>query len=164
MQPALLIIDMQRVSYFGSAKEFMDKAADCINRAVSLFRNKDLPIIWIQHNNQRDVTPKTRAFKLIDKLKPKKTEKFIFKEYENSFHKTDLLEYLVSQGVDTPIISGFCAEYCVLGTYRAAKDYSLTSLLLQRGVAGDVREHILFVESISDCISLSALEKILEQR
>ncbi|MDR2079832.1 MAG: isochorismatase family protein [Treponema sp.] len=162
MKPALLIIDMQRVSYFGSAREFMDKAAECINRAISLFRNHDLPVIWIQHNNQKDVTPKTRAFKIIDKFKPKKTEKFIHKEYENSFNNTDLFEYLVSRGVDTPVISGFCAEYCVLGTYRAAKDLKLCPLLLQRGIAGDVRNHILFVESISDLVSLSALEKMLE--
>jgi nicotinamidase-related amidase len=164
MKTALLIIDMQRVSYFGSARESMDKAAGCINQALNLFRENDLPVIWIQHNNQQDVTPKTRAFKLIDKFKPKKTEKFIYKEYENSFHKTDLFEHLVSRGVDTPIISGFCAEYCVLGTYRAAKDYNLTPLLLQRGIAGDVREHILFVETISDLVSLSALEKMLERQ
>jgi nicotinamidase-related amidase len=155
---------MQRISYSGSAKEFMDKAAECINKTVNLFRDKNLPVVWIQHNNQRDVTPKTRVFKIIDKLKPKKTEKTVYKEYENSFNKTDLLEYLIAQGVDTPIISGFCAEYCVLGTYRAAQDYNLTPLLLQRGVAGDARDHILFVENISDVVSFSALEKMLEDR
>jgi nicotinamidase-related amidase len=43
----------------------------------------------------------------------------IHKTYGNAFNKTSLEDELRKLGVDTVIITGFCAEYCVLSTYRA---------------------------------------------
>jgi nicotinamidase-related amidase len=63
--------------------------------------------------------------------------------------------------VDTVIITGFCAEYCVLSTYRGAQDLDLTPIILRGSLASDNLEHIKFVESISDIISYGVLKKVL---
>ena len=63
--------------------------------------------------------------------------------------------------VDTVIITGFCAEYCVLSTCRGAEDVDLTPILLRDALAGSTPENIGFVESIHDVISYGALERVL---
>ena len=65
-------------------------------------------------------------------------------------------------GVDTVIITGFCAEYCVLATYRGAEDLDLTPVLLRGALASGSLENIAFVESVSDVISYGALKRVLE--
>jgi nicotinamidase-related amidase len=63
--------------------------------------------------------------------------------------------------VDTVIITGFCAEYCVLSTYRGAQDLDLTPIVLRGSLASSILENIKFVESISDIVSYGSLKKIL---
>jgi len=50
--------------------------------------------------------------------------------------------------VDTVIVTGFCAEFCVLATYRGAEDLDLTPILLRGSLASSTPENIKFVESI----------------
>jgi nicotinamidase-related amidase len=54
------------------------------------------------------------GFELVDGLKPLETEPRIAKEYSSSFNKTDCKKFLDSHKVNTVIVTGFCAEYCVL--------------------------------------------------
>ncbi len=93
------------------------------------------------------------------KLGPKDVR--IVKTYSNSFTKTGLAEKLRELEVDTVIVTGFCAEYCVLSTYRGAQDFDLTPILLKGSLASDNAEHIRFVEEISEIISFGALKTLL---
>jgi nicotinamidase-related amidase len=86
----------------------------------------------------------------------------IHKTYGNSFNKTPLGEKLREAGVDTVILTGYCAEYCVLSTYRGAKDIDLTPIILRGSIAGGEPENIRFVENINELISFGALAKVLE--
>ena len=63
--------------------------------------------------------------------------------------------------MDTVIVTGFCAEYCVLSTYRGAQDLDLTPIILRGSLASGTPENVKFVESISDVVSYGALKKIL---
>ena len=60
------------------------------------------------------------------------------------------------------IITGFCAEYCILATDRGARDLDLTPVLLRDALASGSLENIAFVENVSDVISYGALKKVLE--
>lgn len=163
MKGAIIVIDMQRAYYSGAVKDSMDRAAGYINAAVELFREKGLPVIWTQGVDPEDgAAPGLDGFELIPPLRPEAGDKFIRdKNYNNAFNKTDLLDFLRGQGVDTLIVSGFSAEYCVLSTCRGAKDHDLVSVLLRSGLASGSPECIPFVERINDLISLGALEKML---
>jgi nicotinamidase-related amidase len=162
MNMALLIIDMQKAYYKNYDKESMDRASEYINYTVELFRKHNNKIIWIQDEDKDDgVIKGTEGFEIIDILKPRKDEKIIIKEYGNAFNKTELYEYLIKEKIDTTIVTGYCAEYCVLSTYRGAKDKDLTPIILRNGIASGNKERIKFVEEISDIITINILEKII---
>jgi nicotinamidase-related amidase len=163
MKPALLVIDVQK-AFFGLdpvMTKSLNDAVQCINAAIKLFREKDLPVICIQHMNEENLKPEEEGFKIPDALEILPSDLQIHKTYGNAFNKTPLYEELRNLDVDTVIITGFCAEYCVLSTCRSAQDHDLTSIILRGSLASDNQDHINFVENISDIITLGVLKKIL---
>jgi len=164
MNIALLVIDMQKTFFNGSSKKSMGNASKYINHIVDVFRNKNKKIIWIQDEDEKNGNIRgTDGFEIIDLLKPKKNEKRIIKHYGNSFNKTELMKFFVEEKIDTIIITGYCAEYCVLSTYRGALDNDLTPKLLKNAIASGDKENIKFVENISEIITMKALKKIINE-
>lgn len=165
MKPALLVVDIQQKFFeFGlETATSLNKAVYFINEALAFFREKKLPIIVIQHIDEaKGLIPETPGFELPESLNILPADRRIHKTYGNAFTKTELEKVLRDLGVDTVIISGFCAEYCVLSTYRGALDKDFTPALLRWTIASVNPANIPFVESINDTISLNILKKALE--
>jgi nicotinamidase-related amidase len=164
MKPALLVVDVQK-AFFESdpiTTHSLEEAIEYINAAIALFREKQLPVISVQDmDEEENVVPGEDGFELPDQLNILDSDVHIHKTYGNAFNKTTLEDELRKIGADTVIITGFCAEYCVLSTYRGAKDLDLTPILLRGSLASGNPENIKFVESISDVISYGALKKVL---
>ena len=164
MKPALLIVDVQKAFFARDpvTTQSLEMAVEEINAAIALFREKQLPVICVQHvDEDGGLIPGEDGFELPDGLNVLDSDLHIHKTYGNSFNKTPLEEELRGLDVDTVIITGFCAEYCVLSTCRGAKDLDLTPILLRDSLASGVPENIRFVESISDVISYGALKTVL---
>ena len=164
MKPALLVIDVQKEFYKGSPTmaQSLNDAIEYINAAIALFREKQLPVISVQHVNEEDgLVPGAEGFDLPDELDVLPSDLHIHKTYGNSFNKTPLADELRALDVDTVIVTGFCAEYCVLSACRGAEDLDLMPIILRGSIASGVPENIKFVESISDVISYGALKKML---
>jgi nicotinamidase-related amidase len=164
MKPALLVIDVQKEFYRSDPDmaQSLRNAVEYINEAIKLFRAKSLPVISIQHMDEHDhLLPGEEGFDLPEELLILPSDIHIHKTFSNAFIKTPLLDKLRELGVDTLIISGFCAEFCVLSTARGAEGLDLAAILLRGGIASGSRENIRFVESIQELISLGALEKAL---
>jgi nicotinamidase-related amidase len=164
MKPALLVIDVQKEFFKIDAQtvESLNGAIEYINAAIALFRTKNLPIFCIQHINEEDkLIPGEEGFELPEGLHIIPSDSRIHKTYGNAFNKTALQSKLKELDVDTVIISGYCAEFCVLSTYRGAQDLDLTPMLLRGSLASGSPENIKFVESISDIISFGALKKVM---
>ena len=164
MKSALLVIDVQKqfFKFSPTTAQYLDDAIEYINAAIELFREKDLPIICIQHvDEENGLVPGKEDFELPETLNVLPSDLHIHKTYGNSFNKTPLAERLQELDIDTVIVTGFCAEYCVLSTYRGAQDLDLTPIILRGSLASSVSENIKFVESISDIISYGSLKKIL---
>ena len=165
MNLALLVIDMQKFFFYGNSKESMEKASKYIDYTINLFREYNKKIVWIQDEDIEDGNVNgTEEFEIIELLTPQQNEKRIIKHYGNSFNKTGLLEYLLEEKIDTIIITGYCAEYCILSTYRGALDHNLTPIILKNAIASGNNENIKFVESINDLISIRVLEKIIKDK
>ena len=165
MKPALLVIDVQKAFFNINAQttQALNEAVEYINPAIALFREKGLPIVVIRHMDEKDnLLPGVEGFDNPESLHVLPTDLAFHKTYENGFNKTGLYEKLHELGVDTVIISGFCAEYCVLSTYRGSEDYDLTPIILRGAIASGNTDRIKFVENICDIISYRALEKVLE--
>ncbi|MBN2391489.1 MAG: cysteine hydrolase [Anaerolineae bacterium] len=165
MKPALLVIDVQK-AFFNLdpvMTQSLNDAIEYINAAIKLFRDKQLSVICIQHMNEGDgLVPGQEKFDVPESLHILPSDVHIHKTYSNSFNKTTLTETLHDLGVDTVIITGFCAEYCVTSTYRGAMDLDLTPILLRCATASGSLENIKFIEDIHDSVSFGALRKFLE--
>jgi nicotinamidase-related amidase len=165
MKPALLIIDVQN-RFFNlnvTITQSLKTAIRCINTAIPFFREKQLPVICIQHLDEKEkLMPGESEFEMPETLDILPSDLHIHKAYGNSFTKTPLEKNLMELGIDTIILSGFCAEHCVLSTYRGAQDLDLTPIILRGALASGVPKNIKFVESISDVVSYGALKKLLE--
>jgi nicotinamidase-related amidase len=165
MKPALLVIDVQKMFFKDNppAAEELRVASEYINAAIDLFREKQLPVICIQHMNPEDhLAPGQEGFDVPECLNILSSDLHIHKTYGNAFNKTDLPEKLRALGVDTLILTGFAAEGCVLSTYRGAKDLDLTPILLRGSLIGGKPGVAPFVETINEIISFFALKKMLE--
>ncbi len=160
MKPALLVIDVQNACFNPTSTQSLNNAIEYINAAIDLFRDKHLPVICIQHMDS-NLVPGEPGFDIPDKLKIVDSDFHVHKKYGNAFNKTPLEDKLRELGVDTVIVTGYCAEYCVLATYRGAEDRDLTPIILRRSIASGSAEHIRFVEDISDIISYGTLKHIL---
>ncbi|MFB0523807.1 MAG: isochorismatase family protein [Candidatus Bathyarchaeia archaeon] len=164
MKPALLVIDVQN-EFFNinqACSDSLKSAVDYINEAIGLFREKNLPVVVIQHKSaERELVPGKSGFDVHKSVKLKPEDMRIVKTYGNSFTKTGLAEKLRELGVDTLIVTGFCAEYCVLSTYRGAQDFDFTPIILKGSLASDNTEHIRFVEEITETVSYGALKALL---
>jgi nicotinamidase-related amidase len=165
MKLALLVIDVQKAFFDLSpaTTQSLNQAIEYINAAIDLFRKKNLPVVCVQHKEEEEkLVPGVEGFDLPDALNILPTDVHIHKTYGNAFNKTSLEDELCQRGVDTVIITGFCAEYCVLSTYRGAQNVDLKPILLRGSLASGVPENIKFVESISDIISYGVLKSLLE--
>lgn len=166
MKPALLVVDIQN-AFFDidpETTQSLNHAMEYINEAIRYFREKDLPIIAIQHINNGDgLVPGRPGFDLPENLHILPTDVHIHKTYSNAFRKTDLESMLRELGVDTVIVTGFLAEGCVLSTARGGSDLDFVSIILRSAIASGSMEHKRFVEEVSEIISYKALRKVLEQ-
>jgi nicotinamidase-related amidase len=163
MKLALMIIDMQKEFYVGKTLSQMDRATEYINAVIPLFEAKELPIIWVQDIDEEDgAVPGTDGFEIIDSLQPKTDSLRIHKRYGNSFNKTECDNILKDNSIDTVVITGFCAEYCVLSTYRGAKDLDYFPVILKNGIASTEESNKEFVENISETITYGMLRKLLD--
>ncbi len=165
MKPALLVIDVQK-AFFGLdpvMTQSLENAIEYINAAIKLFRGKQLPVLCVQHIDEGDnLVPGQEKFEVPDSLHILPSDVHIHKTYGNSFNKTPLTQTLHDLGVNSVIITGFCAEYCVTSTYRGAMDVDLTPVILRGSIASGSLENIRFVENIHDSVSFGALRKFLE--
>jgi nicotinamidase-related amidase len=164
MKPALLVIDVQN-EFFNlnqACADSLKAAIERINAAVDLFRKKNFPIVVIQHKSEEQgLVPGKSGFDVPESVKVEPQDIRIVKAFGNSFTKTGLAEKLRELGVDTVAVTGFCAEFCVLSTYRGAQDFDFTPIILKGSLASDNAEHIRFVEEISETVSCGALKTLL---
>ncbi len=164
MKPALLVVDVQKQFFKSSptTAQSLNNAIEYINAAIALFREKGLPVICVQHMDEEEkLVPGEEGFELPEELGILPSDLHIHKTYGNAFNKTSLEGELRDRGVNTVIITGFCAEYCVLSTYRGAQDLDLTPVILRGSLASDNLKNIKFVESVSDIISYGVLKRVL---
>ncbi len=164
MKPALLVIDLQK-QFFNinqTCSDSLKSAIEFTNEAIQLFRKKGFPIIAIQHENKNEgLTVGNTGFEVHESVQLQEQDQRITKTYGNAFTKTNLAQKLRESGVDTVVLTGFCAEQCVLSTYVGAEDNDFTPIILRGALASDNPKNVRFVEEISNLISIGALRKLL---
>jgi nicotinamidase-related amidase len=166
MKPALLVIDVQKQFYNedpDTAKSLESAVNYVIVPAIRLFHENKLPIIFVQHmERENGLLPGTEGFELPEAFDVQTGDLRITKTYNNAFNKTDLHDKLKALGVDTLIITGYCAEWCILSTIRGAWDLDYKAIVLLGAIASGSKESISFVENNHSSISLGALQTFIK--
>ncbi|MFV0395698.1 MAG: cysteine hydrolase family protein [Coprobacillaceae bacterium] len=154
MSTCLLLIDVQNDYFKGGKNELYkpEQALENIKQVLAVYRNKQLPIIHIQHiNTSTNATffnPNTFGVEIHKSVEPVENEYMIIKHRPNSFYKTDLYKTIEKLGVTEIVICGMMTHMCVDTTVRACKDYELFVTLLSDACATkSLRYHDLEIQA-----------------
>ena len=104
MKPALLVIDVQKqfFKFSPTTAQSLRDAIEYINAAIALFRDRNLPVICVQHvDKEEKLVPGEEGFETPEELNILPSDLRIHKTYGNAFNKTALGEHLRGLGVDT---------------------------------------------------------------
>ncbi len=158
MKRALLVLDTQN-GFFQednpNLAEFRRVLAN-INGTIALFREHNLPIVFIQQTSAR-TPPGSFKWAIYPDVNCRPEDLRTRKGHMNAFWQSDLEELLHSQGVEGVVVTGFMSEYCVLSAARGAEERGFQSLILRDAIAALDDARTQFVYDISDCISLEEL-------
>jgi len=138
---ALIIIDIQN-DYFPGGALTLDGVALASKKAsklLNLFREKQLPIVHIQHENTQPemgfMLPGSVGQKIHDITKPEKSEKCFTKHFPNAFWQTELETYLKMLNIEHLVIVGMMTHMCVSTTARAAMERGFLTTVIQDACA-----------------------------
>lgn len=127
MNKALLVIDMQNGVCLDKIFN-LNSVIININNRIEYFRDHNLPIIFIQHNDQ-DLQPESDDWEIMKSIEYVKGKDIVVQKiHADSFYKTNLKSKLDQLKVDELEITGAQVEYCVDTTIRVAHNlkYKIT--------------------------------------
>jgi len=127
---ALLIIDIQDFYFPGGKSALVEPEKAAANAALLLqrFRKDKMLVIHVRHNSET-------GMKINDIVMPLPSEKIITKNAVNCFVKTDLLDFLKTNKIDSLVICGMQTHMCVEAATRAASDMGFKCILVHDACA-----------------------------
>jgi nicotinamidase-related amidase len=130
MKTALLIVDIQNFYFPGEGPGLVNaqEASLVAKEVLQIFRNQKQLVVHVRHKTNK-------GFGIHPNVAPLSTEKVITKEEVNSFQKTDLLNYLKSNGIIRLVIVGMQTQMCLEAAVRAAHDFGFECLVVQDACA-----------------------------
>lgn len=124
-QPALVVVDVQ-VGVMAEAWDAV-RVIKNVERAVERARERSVPIIWVQHEND-ELLRDSAKWQLVPELVPAEGEARIDKRFESSFEETKLEDELARLGASHIVLVGAETNWCIRATAYGALDrgYDLT--------------------------------------
>jgi isochorismate hydrolase len=122
---ALIVIDVQNGVVDGTPNR--DGVVANINTLVGQAREQDVPVIWVQHND--DGLPRGSAdWEWVAELSRDDSEPLVHKSYGDSFEATDLESVLAEREVGRLIVTGAESDACIRSTLHGAftRGYDVT--------------------------------------
>ena len=138
---ALLIIDVQNDYFEGGKSELYNSkvALQNIEKVLMIFRQRNLPVIHVQHINNREgatfFLPNTDGVLIHKNITPLESEYIVTKHAPNSFFETNLLDIMKENNINDLVICGMMSHMCIDTTTRACKDFGIKVTLLNDACA-----------------------------
>ena len=138
---ALLIIDVQNDYFEGGKSELYNSkvALQNIEKVLMIFRQRNLPVIHVQHINTREgatfFLPNTDGVLIHKNITPLESEYIVTKHAPNSFFETNLLDIMKENNINDLVICGMMSHMCIDTTTRACKDFGIKVTLLNDACA-----------------------------
>lgn len=129
MDDAILVIDLQNGLFDEEGKPYdFQNVIERINKITSYARKNNFPVIFIQHEQEKDVLQfQSSGWSLVHELQAEETDLYVRKTTPNSFVRTNLNDLLTKNNIKRLIVCGYASEVCVDSTIRggAALGYSI---------------------------------------
>lgn len=167
---ALLVVDVQ-VGLLADNPYQKERFTHSIETLLEKCRVDGMEVIHVQHSDNPDgeLAPGSPAWEIADFAKPLPGEYVLEKRFNNAFHETGLLCYLLSLGIQQIILVGMQTEYCIDATCKSAFEHGFRVLIPEEanttfdnaGIPAQ-RLHNLFNRHIWDgraatCMTMEAL-------
>lgn len=129
MIESLLLVDIQNDYFPGGKMELVNMVGAAANarRLLQSFRDRNLPVIHVQHISKAPGSafflPDTDGVKINETVGPLEGEVVVKKSFPNSFRETDLLNILGDSDIGKMLICGAMSHMCIDATARAAFDF-----------------------------------------
>jgi len=122
---ALLVIDVQNGVVEHAHNR--DAVVANINTLVERARDADVPVIWVQHEDDVLVRD-SEEWQYVPELKRLDSEPLVPKRYGDSFEETDLEAQLADRGVGRVVVAGAQTDACIRATIHGAfvRGYDVT--------------------------------------
>jgi nicotinamidase-related amidase len=115
---ALLVIDVQNGVVTGNHER--DAVVANVATLVDKAREDDVPVIWVQHNDDEALTEGSEAWQIVPELERDDDEPVIQKRYGDSFEDTNLENVLSDLGVGRLVVAGAQTDMCIRSTLHGA--------------------------------------------
>jgi len=134
MNEALIIIDVQEGFFTDPNYPIYNenKLINNINSLIDYFRNMNRPIIFVRHIDE-DLVKGTKLWEVYSKVHSNPDDIYIDKTTPDSFFKTDLLNILKANNIDSIIVVGLQTEYCIDTTCKSAFGKNIPTILVSDG-------------------------------
>lgn len=155
----LLLIDIQNDYFTGGKMELyhMEAASEKAALLLSLFRDRNWPIVHVQHiaikANASFFVAGSVGMDIHPSVFPLKEEQVVQKNFPNSFRNTNLQEILKAQKIDELVICGAMSHMCIDTTTRAACDLGYPVTLIHDACA---TRNLIFNEQVVEAANVQA--------
>ena len=115
---ALVVIDVQN-GVVGGAHE-RDAVVANVGALVGKARRGDVPVVWVQHNDDDGLTRGSEQWRIVPELRPGESEPLVDKRYGDAFEETRLETVLSELGVGRLLVAGAQTDACIRSTLHGA--------------------------------------------
>jgi nicotinamidase-related amidase len=115
---ALLVVDVQK-GVVGHAHD-RDAVVGNVGALVEKARAADVPVVWVQHNDDDGLARGTEPWEIVSELLPGDAEPVVEKQYGDSFEDTNLESVLSDLGVGRLVVAGAQTDECIRSTLHGA--------------------------------------------
>jgi len=137
---AVVVIDVQN-AVVAQAHD-RDAVVTRIAQLVGDARVKNIPVIWVQHNDS-ELVRGSADWEYVPELSMGADEPVVHKSYNDSFEETTLEDELAKRGVGQLVIAGAQTEWCIRSTLHGAIARGYDALLVSDAhTTGDMSEEI----------------------
>lgn len=118
LNTALLVVDVQK-GVVAEAHRRDDVVAN-ISALVDKARDEQVPVVWVQHNDDGGLARESEDWQLVPELKRDVSEPLVEKRYGDSFEDTDLEDVLAQLGIGRLVVAGAQTDECIRSTLHGA--------------------------------------------
>ena len=143
MDTAILVIDLQNGLFNEEGKPFdFQNVIERINKITSYARKNNLPVIFIQHEQENGVLQfKSSGWSLVPELHTEETDLYVRKTTPNSFLRTNLNDLLIKNNIKRLIVCGYASEFCVDSTIRGGAELGYSILIASDAHTTHEKQH-----------------------